>query len=228
MIAKNLLFRGGTALYKLYYKNPVRYSEDIDLVQKEACPIGNVMGEIRRICDPLLGKSNWKQSKGKVTFYYRTQSEIPPVVPLKFKIEINTREHFAALGQRREDFSVDCRWFLGKCKVSTYSLEELLGTKMRALYQRRKGRDLFDLWYGIKYGKIKIKNVVNCFKEYMNFQKVSVSKRDYLNNLKEKIADPEFRKDTDLLLSPGIGYSPDAGYKIFSQKLEDCSNSFQV
>ena len=32
----------------------------------------------------------------------------------------------------------------GKCEITTYSLNELLGTKLRALYQRKKGRDLFD------------------------------------------------------------------------------------
>ena len=37
------------------------------------------------------------------------------------------------------------RWFTGAAKVLTYDLDELLGTKLRALYQRKKGRDLFDL-----------------------------------------------------------------------------------
>ena len=35
-------------------------------------------------------------------------------------------------------------WFSGRCELTTYALEELLGTKLRALYQRAKGRDLFD------------------------------------------------------------------------------------
>ena len=37
-----LAFRGGTALYKLYLKPAGRYSEDIDLVQTEASPAGDV------------------------------------------------------------------------------------------------------------------------------------------------------------------------------------------
>lgn len=36
-------------------------------------------------------------------------------------------------------------WFHGEALLLTYCAEELLGTKMRALYQRKKGRDLFDL-----------------------------------------------------------------------------------
>lgn len=40
-------------------------------------------------------------------------------------------------------------WFTSEVLIPTYELSELLGTKMRALYQRRKGRDLFDIWFAI-------------------------------------------------------------------------------
>lgn len=36
----SLRFRGGTALNKLHFPGPMRYSEDIDLVRTEASPIG--------------------------------------------------------------------------------------------------------------------------------------------------------------------------------------------
>ena len=35
-IASALAFRGGTALHKLVFETPGRYSEDIDLVQRDA------------------------------------------------------------------------------------------------------------------------------------------------------------------------------------------------
>jgi hypothetical protein len=37
--------------------------------------------------------------------------------------------------------------------LSTYTLDELIGTKIRALYQRKKGRDFFDLYYTVESGK---------------------------------------------------------------------------
>ena len=40
MLARELRFRGGTALHKLHLTKPLRYSEDIDLVRTEAGPIG--------------------------------------------------------------------------------------------------------------------------------------------------------------------------------------------
>ena len=41
-----LAFRGGTALHKLYLNPPRRYSEDIDLVQMQAAPIGPIYDRI--------------------------------------------------------------------------------------------------------------------------------------------------------------------------------------
>ncbi len=39
-IRNTLVFRGGTALHKLYIKPAARYSEDIDFVQIDSAPIG--------------------------------------------------------------------------------------------------------------------------------------------------------------------------------------------
>jgi predicted nucleotidyltransferase component of viral defense system len=98
LIAESLAFRGGTALNKLFFDPPARYSEDIDLVQATPGPMGPVMTAIRSKMDPWLGEARYKQGEGRVTLTYRFESETPPVTPLKLKIEINTREHFAVLG----------------------------------------------------------------------------------------------------------------------------------
>jgi predicted nucleotidyltransferase component of viral defense system len=140
-----LALRGGTALYKLHLKPPARYSEDIDLVQTRAEPAGPMMDALRDILDPWLGRPRWKQSEGRVTFLYRFDSEDVPPIPLKLKVETNTREHFSVYGFKEAPFSVTSRWFEGSCNIHGYDLDELLGTKLRALYQRKAGRDLFDL-----------------------------------------------------------------------------------
>src|SRR5579863_6861775 len=62
-IAGSLAFRGGTAIYKLFTSRPVRYSEDIDLVQIKAEPIGDTITAIRNIVEPLLGEPERKRGK---------------------------------------------------------------------------------------------------------------------------------------------------------------------
>lgn len=73
LVASALAFRGGTALYKLHLVPAARYSEDIDLVQIEAGPIGPVLKEVRAALDPWLGEPSWKQSEGRVTLNYREE-----------------------------------------------------------------------------------------------------------------------------------------------------------
>ena len=145
LLSRELAFRGGTALHKLFLPTPARYSEDIDIVQVSPGPIGPVMTALRKLLDPWLGIPRRSQSEGRMTFIYRFESELPPIVPLRLKIEINTREHFTVLGHVSPTHSVDNGWFRGAAEIRSYRLEELLGTKLRALFQRKKGRDLFDL-----------------------------------------------------------------------------------
>jgi predicted nucleotidyltransferase component of viral defense system len=159
-----LAFRGGTALHKLHLHPSSRFSEDIDLVQTAGGPIGEVMSALRGVLDPWLGKPRYKQGKGRVTFFYRFDSEIPPIVPMRLKVEINTREHFNVLALHRSPFEMKNPWFSGEVNIPSYALEELLGTELRALYQRKKGRDLFDLWAAYQLApEVANDEIVRCF-----------------------------------------------------------------
>ena len=81
--------------------------------------------------------------------FFRFESETPPVQQLRIKIEINCFEHFNVMGLTKVPFKVENSWFTGEAALTTYQFEELMGTKLRALYQRKKGRDLFDLHKGL-------------------------------------------------------------------------------
>jgi predicted nucleotidyltransferase component of viral defense system len=198
--------RGGTSLHKLFLRPPRRYSEDIDLVQPQAEPIGSVIDAIRANLDPWLGRARRQRGPASVTLTYRFESEIAPVRPLRLKIEINTREHFALLGLKPTTFAVNNPWFSGTCEIATFDIDELLATKLRALYQRRKGRDLFDLWLCIEHKLIKPQRLVDCFVEYMEREGHPLTRFQFEQNLQEKKADPAFLSDIGPLLRPGLSY----------------------
>jgi len=192
LLAENLAFRGGTALFKLHLA-PARYSEDIDLVQVHAGPIGPVMHAIQEKLNSWLGTPKRSRSEGRVTLIYRIVSE--EEVPLKLKIEINTREHFSILGLEKKNFTVQSRWFSGTAAILTYPLDELLGTKMRALYQRKKGRDLYDLWKALTTAGTKPRRMIDCFLQYMEREGHKVSRAEFEQNLRMKMNDPRFFND---------------------------------
>ena len=218
-LAGSLTLRGGTALNKLFIHPPSRYSEDIDLVQAEPGAIGDVLNAIRSLLDPWLGRPKRSSSEASVTLVYRFESEIAPVRPLRLKIEINTREHFAVLGHHRKKFSVANPWFTGEAAVTTYKLNELMGTKLRALYQRRKGRDLFDLWRCLNRGMLGPDQVVACFDAYMKHEKRTISRAEFERNLFEKEADMAFLEDIRPLLASSIRYDVESAATLVRESL---------
>jgi predicted nucleotidyltransferase component of viral defense system len=214
-----LALRGGTALYKLHIKPPARYSEDIDLVQVDAEPGGHTMDALREALDPRLGKPKWKQNEGRLTFVYRFDSEDVPPIPLKLKVETNTREHFCVLGLKRVPFAVRSRWFEGSCEIHTYELEELLATKLRALYQRKAGRDLFDLAVALGVVNASADRIVKVFLEYMKHENHRVTRALFEENLALKMEDPAFLADISPLLSAEYTWDPEAEAPVVSSHL---------
>ena len=93
LLKNSLAFRGGTALHKLYFNPQIRYSEDIDLVQINAEPINPILKRMREKLAFLGMKRIVKQHIHNNTVIYRFDSEMQPIVPMRLKIEINTREH---------------------------------------------------------------------------------------------------------------------------------------
>jgi predicted nucleotidyltransferase component of viral defense system len=208
-----LAFRGGTAIHKLTLPTPLRYSDDVDLVQIVSEPIGDTMRAMRGRLDPLLGESQFERSRISHTAVYRFESEIPPTQPLRLKIEINTREHFSVLGFQKRVFAVASPWFTGSADLVTYHPDELYATKLRALYQREKGRDLFDLAVGLERQLLEPDAVIRCCLEYLKAGRTPVTRRQFADNLKAKIKRPAFRGDIVPLLAPGTTYDPDVAYE---------------
>ncbi len=217
---ENLAFRGGTALHKLFLKPQARYSEDIDLVQIKTGPIKPVLVKLRE-CLAFLGtKRNITTSIHNNTVEYRFETEIQPIIKMRLKIEINCREHFTVLGLQQVPFKVQNGWFNGECMINTYHIEELLGTKLRALYQRRKGRDLFDLDLALTKLDIDVAKLIECYKEYINFSDgVSPTSKMFVANMIEKMNDDEFRNDIFTILRPEVEYDNDKAYIIISESI---------
>ncbi len=207
-LRENLAFRGGTALHKLYLNPAPRYSEDIDLVQIKAGPIKPIMERLKEVIT-FFEEPRKTQVKGHgAKALYRFTSEYEEI-RLRLKLEINCKEHFNVLDWVDFPFEVETEWFSGKTAIRTYSINELLGTKLRALYQRSKGRDLFDLNYARLHMELNFDEIIQCFKEYTTFATGNrpPSKKEFLLNIEEKENDIAFTGDMEALLRPGISYN---------------------
>ena len=126
---------------------------------------------------------------------------------MRLKVEINTREHFAVYGFKRVTFAVSSRWFDNSCEIFTYELDELLGTKLRALYQRKKGRDLFDLATAMTDAGVNSNRIVEAFSEYMAHEGQRATRAQFERNIDAKLHDPQFAADISPLLSEGYAWN---------------------
>lgn len=135
-------------------------------------------------------------------------------------LHINCREHFSVLGYTTKTFNVNSGWFNGTCNIQTYQLEEMLGTKVRALYQRRKGRDLYDLYKGLTLADLNVGQVISCYHEYMNFVVENPpTQKQFLQNLELKMKDREFLDDTVSLLRVNEKYNQNLAYELIKNEI---------
>jgi len=198
-LKERLIFRGGTALNKLFLSHPARYSEDIDLTQVSSEPIGEIVDRIR-IALSWIGTPKTKTSERSFKMLY-------PFTTIdgdrgKLKIEINTTEHFHLRHLQLIKHEVDTPWFSGSAEIHTYNFNEIMASKLKALYGRRKGRDLFDIWYVLEENTINKKVVIQLFQEYfLKCQEPEVTRAIFEKNLWDKFNHPEFSHDMHALLS---------------------------
>lgn len=117
-------------------------------------------------------------------------------------------------------FQVQNKWFRGECEILTYQLDELIGTKLRALYQRRKGRDLFDLYKALSTATIDECKVIDCYLKYMSFVVEHIpTYKEFMINMDDKMQDDEFLGDTVGLLRVGDEFEPMPAFDIVHNRL---------
>ncbi|MHC8510061.1 MAG: nucleotidyl transferase AbiEii/AbiGii toxin family protein [Rhodospirillales bacterium] len=199
MLHEELRFRGGTALHKLHLPTPQRYSEDIDLTRTSAGPIRPIIYQLRHVLEPWLGSANFKQSPLAPKLIFRASAEGGGEI--KLKVEINTREREAFDPPQLLPFRIDNPWFSGETTVATFSNEEILATKLRALLQRNQGRDLYDIAHALDvFEGLNDSRIAEMFTLYLQLRDRNISRARAEERMFEKLGKPEFLKDVQPLL----------------------------
>jgi predicted nucleotidyltransferase component of viral defense system len=204
LLSKELAFRGGTALHKLFFSPPARYSEDIDLVRTSKGPISKIADALRARLEPWLGKAKTDPTARSFKMKFFFNPENSPTTKLRIKIEINIEESFSILDRSSKEYSVNSTWFSGSAQVNTFHFNELIATKIRALYQRSKGRDVFDLWLALRHEDFNIPEAVQVFLEYMKKSGKIITKDMFEKNIALKLMEHSFMDDIGPLLSSDL------------------------
>jgi predicted nucleotidyltransferase component of viral defense system len=213
-LASELLFRGGTALNKLALKKPYRYSEDLDFVRMSPGGIGEIMRELTDI-----GKAAGYQVKTKIgkfpKVYWLVTAQTGAA--LKIKLEINTYERTPVLPTIKIKHEIRTDWYAGEANVGMFQLEEIAATKLRALYQRSKGRDLFDLW--LLTTEVGVDTALVC-DVFTSYKPEGYTGRKAIENLEIKLQRKGFLSDIDNLITNDMKkiYNPTEAADVIKSK----------
>jgi predicted nucleotidyltransferase component of viral defense system len=205
LLGPELAMRGGTCLHKLYLPEPLRYSEDLDYVRTTEGGIGKYLDALREIVTAVGLEEHAREfSDEMVHMIFDTQAS-DESRRIRIKIETNTREIEPRFGHVHMPHEVNSEWWVGKADLQTFELDELMGTKLRALYQRSKGRELFDLWHALANMELDDARVIDAHYHYIGSNSFTLPQ--LVQNLKPKLEDPEFKADLDdLVTDPPTGY----------------------
>lgn len=148
-IGKELIFKGGTCLYKIYKVN--RFSEDLDFTLNKNIDMKKISNKI--ISDLILLdiKGRIKEIKVykkeiNIRFIfngplYKGGKETQCFIPLNISMKENV-----LLEPRREPI-LPLYKEISSFEVFAMQEEEILAEKVRAIFTRTKPRDIYDLWF---------------------------------------------------------------------------------
>ena len=189
-LGDELVFRGDTCLHKLHAPHPLRYSEDLDYVRSTGGGIRELTRAVSQI-GHRLGMDVRTRLTEHPKMFLRASYEAG-AGPMRVKIEVNTFERSPASPPIRIPLDVTSSWFSGSAEVLTFTLAEVVATKIRGLFQRSKGRDLFDLWLAITQLGVTPSSIVDAFAPYRPDR---YTRRRAELNLREKLTRKAFRED---------------------------------
>ena len=166
---------------------------------------------MRDVLEPWLGQANFASSQVAPKLRFRVPAEDDPAAQIRLKVEINIAEIEAFDPPVSIPYAVENPWFTGNTTIASFSPEELLATKLRALLQRDKGRDLFDLDHALDaLPELNLGRVVELFVRYLDQQDQTISRAEAEQRMLAKFARPDLLGDIRALLTPDRADSLDA------------------
>jgi predicted nucleotidyltransferase component of viral defense system len=216
-----IAMRGGTLLHKVHLAPASRYSEDIDLVVYGNRPEEHIRKALRRVLADVVGNpktSVWDalglaiRNTVKPSRVLRMTYSVPSISEPGTELDIVVEANVTERTPHRQIVEIPFEFLFRDAPVKTlingYEIHEMIGTKMRALFQRRRGRDLFDLYWALTLANPPIDPtaVIESFQHYLTKEGNSAGRAEFIGILEAHLGDRGFCSDMDQLLRTGASY----------------------
>lgn len=176
-LGESLVFKGGTALSKLYFPNIWRFSEDLDFTATEQMP------DIERILDSALADI---ETTSGISFEIRNMHTAgDPIEYVQFDVQYD-----AVLGQKNTtDLDITFNELLvfpivdhdhafedvPAFSLRAYSIEEVFVEKLRSLFQRARARDYYDIYRLLEQESFDDEVIVTALREKARAHEVEIA-----------------------------------------------------
>lgn len=107
-------------------------------------------------------------------------------------------------------------WCAAKTKIRSFEPEELFGTKLPALLQRRESRDLFDLNEGLRQLALDPDKLIACFEHYVALQGTEITRAMAEQRMLKKL-NRSLTEDIAPLLPPSVIFDDDHAIVAFER-----------
>jgi len=233
-LSSQVAMRGGTLLHKVHLAPPARYSEDIDLVVVGTRPAEHIRRAIRRVLADVLGTPkasvwdtlvlairNTVKPSRVLRMTYSARSIIEPNRVLEIVVEANVTERKPHRAVVEMPFSFPFRDKPVQTGIKGFDIHEMLGTKMRAMFQRKRGRDLFDLYWALTKSPTPADPaaIIASFEHYLKQEGTKAGRAEFIGILDDHLKDRGFCSDMQPLLRTDISYDPQAAGKYIKTHL---------
>ena len=151
----NLVFKGGTALKKVYFPD-YRFSEDLDFTYSgEGFDIESIKTAFNELIEWVYDESRialsiqheTQHETGNFSFYLAYTGPLGGVGANKdIKVDISQDELICNTPEEKQIINTYSD-LEEECGILCYSIGELIAEKMRSIMQRTAPRDIYDLWY---------------------------------------------------------------------------------
>lgn len=206
-LSTRLCMKGGTAINKLYLLETSRLSVDLDFnhigpkeeVLKERPEIRVKLTELLKKLDNSYEiHSEHRYELTRIKSRYKTQKG----TTANFKLEISHVERFPIISPVKKPIKTPA----GVANVLTYTLEELTATKLRALLERQKGRDIYDLYFISKLNPDP-KITRKMFLYYFYRSRKVFNPKIHYNNLVKKYKGKNIIDDVSSFIKPTVTFN---------------------
>lgn len=190
VISETLVFKGGTALSKIHFPWNWRLSEDLDFTVIHEDKWDKIKDALESDLPLILEKEGMETKIKEIHtndgFFRAKLGYQGPISKGTIKIEISKE---AFLGDVIRKQAPQMYRDYPKFDVTVYSLENILAEKMRAIIERGKIRDYYDVWRVLGENSFNKSNVKSLFLSKCEGKKIKFTgvKQFFPDNIEQQL-----------------------------------------